>query len=296
MMPGTRPVRFGRIDAVLIVMAGVGVAYVALKIGSVLNYDWRWAALPRFFLRWDDETGSFVPNLLLLGLMATVRLSIWGGLVALAAGLAIGGMRLSPALGLRLIGATYVGVIRNIPPLVFVFIVYFFLSTQLVEAIGLETTVRSLGPTALGIVAVLFGAPSQLSSFLPGMLALGLFSGAYVAEVLRGGVQSIEAGQWEASRSLGLGRLTMLRRVILPQALPRMIGPLSNEFILLVKFSSLASLVSVPELTFQAYQVGVSTRSMFEVWVVVAGLYFVLSAGLAHLFTRLERRSPLLGR
>jgi polar amino acid transport system permease protein len=83
----------------------------------------------------------------------------------------------------------------------------------------------------------------------------------------------------------------MLRLVIMPQALSRMWGPLSNEFILLVKFSSLASLVSVPDLTFQAYQVGVTTRSMFEVWIVVAGMYFVISAGLAALFRALERRS-----
>eukprot|EP01037_Dinobryon_pediforme_P023962 gene23962-25579_t len=205
MGPGTRPVRFGRVDAVLLLLAGAAVLYVALKIGTVLNYDWKWAALPRFFLRWDEEAGTFVPNLLLLGFLATIRLCIWGGLVAAVAGVVVGCMRLSPALGLRLIGATYVEAVRNVPPLVFVFIVYFFLSTQVVESIGLEAAVRSMGPTGLALVGFLFGPPSQLSSFVPGMLALGLFSAAYVAEVVRGGIQSVELGQWEAARSLGLG-------------------------------------------------------------------------------------------
>lgn len=291
MIPGSRPVRFRRADALILALVAAGGLAVVLQVGPVLNYHWKWAALPRFFLRWDAGAGAWVPNLLLLGFLATLRLSVWGSAIALVAGIGIGMMRLSPALGLRLIGATYVGLIRNIPPLVFIFIVYFFLSTQLMEATGLESALRDLSSTPASVVAVLFGPPAQLASFLPGVLALGLFSGAYVAEIVRGGIQSIDRGQWEAAKSLGLGRGATLRTVILPQALARMWGPLSNEFILLVKFSSLASLVSVPELTFQANQVGVTTRGMFEVWIVVSGLYFVLSAGLAAVFRRLENRS-----
>lgn len=295
MLPGSRPARFRTIDAIVLGLVALGLAAAALQIGNVLNYQWKWASLPRFFLRWDETEGAWVPNLLLLGFLSTLRLSVWGSVIALVSGVTVGMMRLSPALGLRLIGATYVGLIRNIPPLVFVFIVYFFLSTQLMDATGLDAALRDLGPTAAAVVTVLFGPPAQLASFLPGVLALGMFSGAYVAEIVRGGIQSIDHGQWEAAKSLGLGRWATFRRIILPQALSRMWGPLSNEFILLIKFSSLASLVSVPELTFQAYQVGVTTRGMFEVWIVVSALYFILSASLSAAFRHLESRSRLRG-
>ena len=264
--------------------------------GYVLNYHWKWGALPHFIIRWDEASGHWVPNLLLSGLLATIKLTIWGSLVALVAGVTVGMMRLSPALGLRLIGTTFVEAIRNVPPLVFVFIVYFFLSTQIVTALGLDARLRDLDPVSSTMVATLFCPPEQLVSFLPGVIALGLFSAAYVAEIVRAGIQSIDRGQWEASKSLGLGRAKTFRHVVMPQALARMWGPLSNEFILLLKFSSLASLVSVPELTFQAYQVGVTTRGMFEVWILVGAIYFVLSASLAALFSSLERRSRKVGR
>lgn len=296
MLPGSRPVKFRKADAVLLAFIGLLLLLVFSRGGYMLNYHWKWASLPRFFIRWDQDAAQWVPNLLLSGLLATIRLTIWGSMVSLVVGIAVGMMRLSPALGLRLIGSTFVEAIRNIPPLVFVFIVYFFLSTQIVTALGLEAALHDLGPVSSGLIGVLFCPPEQLVSFLPGVLALGLFSAAYVAEIVRAGVQSIDRGQWEASKTLGLSRTKTFRHVVLPQALGRMWGPLSNEFILLLKFSSLASLVSVPELTFQAYQVGVTTRGMFEVWIVVGAIYFLLSASLAALFRKLESRSRKSGR
>jgi polar amino acid transport system permease protein len=122
-------------------------------------------------------------------------------------------------------------------------------------------------------------------------VALGLFAAAYIAEIIRAGIQSIDKGQWDAARAMGLSWRRTMRLVILPQALARIWAPLANEMILLVKFSSLASLVSVPDLTFQANQVGVTTRGMFEVWLVVAAIYFIICFGLASLFGRLEKRS-----
>jgi polar amino acid transport system permease protein len=289
-------VKFRKADAVLLVGIGLGLFLLFGHGGYVLNYHWKWEALPHFIARWDEEAGHWVPNLLLSGLLATIKLTIWGSVVSLVAGITVGMMRLSPALGLRLIGTTFVEAIRNVPPLVFVFIVYFFLSTQIVTALGLDSKLRDLGPVSSTVVGALFCPPEQLASFLPGVLALGLFSAAYVAEIVRAGIQSIDRGQWEAAKSLGFGRTKTFRHVVMPQALARMWGPLSNEFILLLKFSSLASLVSVPELTFQAYQVGVTTRGMFEVWILVGAIYFVLSASLAAVFSNLERRSRKTGR
>lgn len=288
MLPGRVKHRFGWVDALILAAFALVLVYVETQISTVLNYHWKWAALSRFFLRYAEASGHWVSNLLLQGLVTTLRLSVWGGVVAVVAGVAVCICRPSPSLALRLLGGTYVELIRNVPPLVFVFIIYFFLSTQIMEATGLEPILRGLDPATLPLVEFLCGDVRQIASFV---LALGLFTGAYVAEIIRGGINSVNRGQWEAAKSMGLNRLATLRLVVLPQALARIWGPLSNKLILLVKFSSLASLVSVQDLTFQAFQVGVTSRGMFEVWIVVAAMYFAVSTGLARLLAGLERRS-----
>lgn len=291
MIPGTTKPKFRWVDALIMSALAVVLIYVFFQVGNVLNYQWKWNALPRFFLRFDPKTLSWVPNLLLLGLLTTIRLAIWGSFVAITVGTCIGLMRVVPSLTLRLIGGTYVELIRNIPPLVFIFIFYFFLSSQLVPLTGIEPALRKASPTTLSIINLLFGDPKLLTAFLPAAIALGLFTAGYISEIIRGGVQSIGPGQWDAAKALGLNWRKTMRLIVLPQALARVWAPLANELILLVKYSSLASLVSVPDLTFQANQVGVTTRGMFEVWLVVAAMYFIICFGLATIFRRLERLS-----
>lgn len=291
MLPGSRKPQFGWLDALILGILAALIGYVFLQVGEVLNYQWRWSALPRFVLRFDEKTASWVPNLLLLGILTTLRLSIWGSLIGLPVGVLIGLLRVSPSLTLRLFGATYVETIRNIPPLVFLFIFFFFFASQLIPLTGIAPAIRRAGPETQALLNVLFGDPRQLTSFLSAALALGLFAASYVAEIIRGGIESVEAGQWEAAKALGLKRGTTLYRIVLPQALARVWPPLANEVILLIKFSSLASLVSVPDLAFQANQVGVTTRGMFEVWLLVAAIYFVICFGLASIFSALEKRS-----
>jgi polar amino acid transport system permease protein len=291
MLPGSTKPRFTAIDAAILAALAAGIAYVFFQVGVVLNYQWKWDALPRFFLRYDEARHAFVPNLLLLGILTTLRLSLWGSLVGLVIGLAVGLMRVSPNMGLRLIAAAYVETIRNIPPLVFIFIFFFFLASQLIPMTGIVPAVRRASPEVLAVIDLLFGEPRQLTQFLAAAVALGLFGASYVAEILRAGIEAVGKGQWEAAEALGLRRGAALRHIILPQALAKIWPPLANEVILLIKFSSLASLVSVPDLTFQAGQVGVTTRGMFEVWLLVAAIYFVICYGLAQLFSALERRS-----
>lgn len=291
MLPGSTRPKFGWPDALILGGLALAIGYVFLQVGVVLNYQWQWSALPRFFLRFDEAANAWIPNLLLLGLLTTLRLSLWGGVIALLVGALIGLLRISPALTLRLLGGTYVEAIRNIPPLVFIFIFFFFFAGQLLPLTGIAPAVRRASPETLAVLNVLFGEPRQLTSFLAAAIALGLFSASYVAEVIRSGIESVGKGQWESGQALGLRRGVIMRRIILPQALATIWPPLVNQLILLIKFSSLASLVSVPDLTFQAFQVGVTTRGMFEVWLVVAGLYFIICAGLASIFAALERHS-----
>ena len=184
-----------------------------------------------------------------------------GSILALVAGVGLGLGRLSGARLPRALARTYVELVRNTPPLVFVFVFYFFLSSQL-----------------------------QLGALASGVVCLAMLQSAYVAEIVRAGVQSVGRGQWEAPASLGLSRTTTLRDIVLPQALRRVLPPLVNQLTSLVKDSSIISLISIPELTYAASEVVASTRAVFEVWIFVAVLYFVLCSSIALLGGRLERR------
>jgi polar amino acid transport system permease protein len=223
------------------------------------------------------------------GFWTTVRLTIWGSLLAAVIGLLIGLCRISHDRFLRMVGRTYVELIRNIPPLVFIFIFYFFISSQIMPLLGLDTLVRDAGPGTMAVVDLLFGDPKLLPQFVSGLVCLAMFEAAYVAEIVRAGIQSIGKGQWEAAESLGLSRFDQMRDVVLPQAIQRTLPPLASQFISLIKDSSIVSLISIQELTFMASQVVVSTQRVFEVWITVAAMYFGLCFVFSWLFARLER-------
>jgi polar amino acid transport system permease protein len=122
-----------------------------------------------------------------------------------------------------------------------------------------------------------------------------LFEGAYVTEIVRAGIEAVPRGQWEAARALGMDSGQVMAEIVLPQAVRTMIPPLAGQFISLVKDSSLISLVSIQELTFTGTELAVSSGRVFEVWLTVAALYFLLCFGLSRLFRRLERRSNRQG-
>ena len=118
------------------------VIYAAYRLNDVLVYDWNWGVVTDFIIRKDDETGSWVPNLLLYGLATTLRLSVWATVLAIIIGVVMGYWRTCHNLTLRIISRCYVELIRNIPPLVFIFIFYFFISSQLFPALGVDDIAR----------------------------------------------------------------------------------------------------------------------------------------------------------
>lgn len=258
-------------------------------MGTVLNYRWNWAPIPQFFLRWDAQRG-LVPNLLLQGLLTTLRLAVWAMALSSVLGVAVGLARVSRDLLPRLLGGTYVELMRNTPPLVLVFVGYFFVSSQIMPLLGVDEAARSAPKAIQDAIAVLFGDPRLLSNFLSGVICLALFEGAYIAEIVRAGIQSVDAGQWDAAAALGLRRGLALRLVALPQALARMVPPLCGQFISLVKDSSIVSLISIQELTFMSNEVAVSTTRVFETWITASAVYFVLCLGLSLGARQLERR------
>ena len=285
----SRKLRFNGADA-LIIAALLGlIGYVLYRAHSHFHYNWDWRPIPGYFIRYDAERG-WVLNLLGQGFLATVRLAIWGSVLAAITGVVMGLCRISTSLFLRLISRAYVELIRNIPPLVFIFIFYFFISGQLMPLLAIEDWLAQAAPETLSVLAFLFGPSELLPNFLSGLVCLALFEGAYVTEIVRAGIEAIPKGQWEAGRALGLHSRIVLGRVILPQAILKVLPPLAGQFISLIKDSSLISLISIQELTFTGTELVVSSGRVFEIWLTVAALYFLLCFGLARLFRRLERR------
>lgn len=282
--------RIGFVDVLLlgaVVAAGV---YAWFRVNDVLVYKWDWNFLPGVLFRRDGTSGWFEPNLLLEGLLTTIRLSFWAMVLAFGLGLLLGVMATRARLLPRLVAFGYVGVIRNVPPLVFIFVFYFFISSQIIPALGIDVWARNLDPAGARVMGVLLGPPDILENLISGVLCLAMFEAAYIAEIVRAGIRSVPLSQSEGARSLGLSQVQTFRLVILPQALRAVTPPLANQFILLVKNSAIVSLISVQELTFVGTEIAVSTGRRFETWITVAVMYFVLCYGLAWLFARMERR------
>lgn len=283
-------VKFRSIDAVLLLLCLAAGVYVYFRIQYGLEYKGNWGAIPQFLLRRDSATGRWIPNYLLQGLITTLKLSLWAMLPAMVIGVIIAFFRTSKTLFFRMVGRSYVELVRNLPPLVLIFIFYFFVIDQIMPLLGIETFIRTLPVGAQGIVTFLFAEKSLFVQFISGVITLAFFEGAYIAEIIRGGIESIERGQREAAYSLGLSWADEMRFVVMPQVIKRVLPALANEFINTIKYSAIASVVSIQELTFMGRQVVVATRYIFETWITVAVLYMVLTLSLSLLTGRLEKR------
>jgi polar amino acid transport system permease protein len=207
------------------------------------------------------STFSWRPGPLSTGLWVTIWISFASGCLGMILGLVTGLCRVSRNPTLRGLASTYVELIRGTPLLVQIFIFYFFIGTVL-----------------------------HLDRMVAGVGALAIFAGAYVAEIIRAGIQSIPRGQMEAARSLGMTMPQAMRYIILPQAFKRTLPPLAGQFISLVKDSSLVSVISITDLTKSGREVITSTFATFEVWFTVAALYLVVTSVLSQLIQWTERR------
>ncbi len=289
--PPARPrKRVKPIDFLIIGTVIAVIIYIVYRVENVLVYEWSWWRTLQFVASWDDETGSLVPNLLLKGLMMTLRLAFWGTIAAAVIGLVMGLFRTSSSLFLRGLARIYVELIRNIPPVVFLFIFYYFISSQIMPMLGIDDFASNPPEKLIPAIEILFSPVGLLSNFLAGVISLAMLEGAYIAEIVRAGIQSINRGQWEAARAVGLSRFNVLRDVILPQAIRKILPPLAGQFITLVKDSSIVSLISIQELTFLTMEVSNTTTRFFEAWIITGFLYFSVCYSLAIVFARLEKR------
>lgn len=278
-------------DYILLGLALYACGYFAWKTNVVFKYNWDWSSVWPFLFRLDPVSGRWTPNILVEGFFTTIRLAVWGILIAGLVGTLMGLARNSRRLFLRLLSGAYVMLIRNVPPVVFVFVFVFFIASQIMPRLALAETVAGLPPLAQSVIGFFFGSPKLIDNFALGLICLSVFSGAYVTEIVRAGIESVPRSQIEAGESLGLSRPDIVRYVILPQAMRNVLPPMAGQFIQLIKDSSLVSLVSIQELSFMAQDVQVSTQRVFEVFVFVGVVYFVICFTLSLLFARLERRA-----
>ena len=205
------------------------------------------------------DTWRFGP--IAIGLWVTVKISFISLIFSIALGIIFGLMRVAKNQTARDLSLTYVEVIRGTPLLVQIFIVYFFIGTVL-----------------------------DFERFTAGVVALSIFTGAYVAEIIRAGIQSIATGQMEAARSLGMSYPQAMTYVIMPQAIKRTLPPLAGQFINLIKDSSLVSVISITDLTKAGREVVSGSFAPFEVWFTVAALYLLVTGFLSWLIQALEKR------
>ena len=287
--PAVKVRRITNLDLAIIGTLIAVLVYVYYRVEHVLVYNWNWGLIFEYVIRIDEETGDILPNLFLKGVAMTLRLAFWGTIIAAVIGIVMGLCRVSNNLFLKISSRLYVELIRNIPPVVFIFVFYFFISSQIIPLLGLDRIEETFSPGTLAVMEVLFGPTELFTNFLAGLICLAVFEGAYITEIVRAGIQSIGKGQWEAARAIGLSRFRVLSDVIMPQALRTILPPLAGQFITLVKDSSIVSLISVQELTFLTQDVSNTTTHFFEAWMVTAALYFMMCFPLAVLFQRFER-------
>ncbi len=280
--------KFTATDLVLSLLLLSAVIYAGYKIHIGFSYKWNWGAIPQYFLRYDAEINSWVPNILLQGFFTTIRLSIWATIFATLIGTVMGLFRVSHSLFKRLIGGTYVELIRNLPPLVIIFIFYFFVGDQILSLFGVEEFIKNSSESTRAVFEVFFAPPALFTAFLSALITLSLFEGAYITEIVRAGIQSIEKGQWEASAALGFTRWQQMRYVVLPQALQRILPPLAGQFISTIKDSAIVSVISIQELTFQAMELMSSTYLTFEIWITITVMYLMLTLTCSLAVERLE--------
>ena len=196
------------------------------------------------------------------GAWMTLKLSFFGVLLGTLFGVLFALMRISRIWILKAVASIYIEVIRGTPLLVQILVIYY-------------------GLTEFGI---------NMSAFMAGVTALTINSAAYMAEVFRAGIQAIDKGQTEAARSLGMPKGMTMRYIVLPQAFRNMLPAIGNEFIIILKDSSLVSTVGIAELLYNARTLQGSLFLPFEPLIVVSVCYFVMTFTLSKLLGALERK------
>ncbi|MBW2657989.1 MAG: amino acid ABC transporter permease [Deltaproteobacteria bacterium] len=246
-------------DVIIYILIMTGITYLILKGASEQGYFWQWFQVPKYLYTFED--GNFTAGPLLEGLKVTLYITGISMVLTYIIGLVTALLRLSDSIIGKVSARVYLEVARNTPLIVQLFFIYF-------------------------VVAPVLG----IDRLFAAILALSLFEGAYASEIYRSGIVSLPKGQWEACHSLGLTGFDTYRTVILPQAIRRVLPPLTSQTISLIKDSSLVSVIAVYEMTMQANAIVAETFLTFEIYFTIAAIYLLITVFLSQLVALLERR------
>ena len=246
-------------DVIQFLALGVAVIWLTLRGAESMGYNWQWYRMPQFFWRVID--GELIWGPLMTGLVVTIEISIYSMILTILLGLLTALLRMSDSLSGAVLAKVYLEAIRNTPMLVQLLVFYFVIS----PIIGVDR-------------------------FWTGVLCLSFFEGAFASEIIRAGINSVPRGQWEAAASIGLSRANTYRLIVLPQAVPLMLPPMTGVLINLIKHSAIVSVIAVFELTTEGRNVISDTFMSFEVWLTIAAMYLVITCSLSVVVSRLERR------
>jgi polar amino acid transport system permease protein len=233
------------------------IAWLIYAGAAAMEYRWQWYRVGPFFYRIID--GEFIPGPLFKGIIVTLQLAGVSSVLSILVGALTAIGRMSNSISGKSIASTYLEIIRNTPLLVQLFMFYF-------------------------VLAPIFG----IDRFWAGVMCLSAFEGSFAAEIIRGGIQAVDRGQNEAADATGLSKFDKYRYVIVPQALPLILPPLTGLLISLIKHSAIVSVIAVAELTTEGLNLISDTYMAFEIWFIVAGMYLVLTTSLSVLVNILE--------
>ncbi len=224
-----------------------------------MEYNWQWYRVQPFFYKSID--GEIIWGPLVRGLIQTLKLASISGVFAILIGFLVAIARMSSSIAGRIIATWYLEAIRNTPLLVQLFLFYF-------------------------VLAPIFG----MDRFWAGVLCLSFFEASFAAEIIRGGIQGVDKGQFEAGDAVGLNARDKFRFVVIPQALPLILPPLTGLLISLIKHSAIVSVIAVAELTTEGLNLISDTFMAFEVWFLVAGIYLALTISLSIIIGLFEKK------
>lgn len=223
---------------------------------------------PDFFARILTDYGPYFKN----GLLYTITLTLFAILVGLVFAMFLTVLRMSKFRVVRFIGTAYVEYIRATPMLVQLMLIYY----------GVFSFIPMPDYTIFGFI--------KTQVFIPGVVSVAMNSAAYIAEIIRAGILAVDPGQTEACRSLGMTQLQNMRYIILPQAVKNILPALANEFVTVIKESSICMVIGIPELMFNANLVKGATYRAIEPMIIASMLYFVITFPTSKLIAYIERR------
>ncbi len=238
---------------------------LALNGAGAMGYNWQWYRVPEYLFRFTDD--GFEWGEIARGLAATLELSLLSFLLAAGLGAVVALLRMSKLVVGTAIAVAFLEIVRNTPLLVLLYLFYYV-----------------LGPIF------------ALDRYAAAVLCLGVYHAALVSEILRAGVNSVDGGQLEAARSVGMSNMQAYRHIVLPQAMKFLLPPMTGEAVHLIKSSAIVSVIAVVEMTTVGRNIIADTYMSFEIWFTIAAVYLLVILVLSLAASQMEKRYAIAGR